>query len=126
MFLTVSAIILNRKTFAHQQRLAALDPEPNVLPTALSILSPSSSSESSSTQRRFSALTTELWLGGIESYNQHLEGYEAMVALEVIEHLDPNVLSRFGVVSLGTYRPRLLLISTPVSLRYSDHGKKNS
>jgi hypothetical protein len=63
-------------------------------------------------------LTTELWLGGIESYNQHLEGYEAMVALEVIEHLDPLVLSRFGVVCLGTYRPRLLLISTPVSLSF--------
>lgn len=38
-----------------------------------------------------------------------------MVALEVIEHLDPLVLSRFGVVCLGTYRPRLLLVSTPVS-----------
>jgi hypothetical protein len=46
-----------------------------------------------------------------------LEGYEAIVALEVIEHLDPNVLSRFGVVTMGTYRPRLMLISTPV--RYS-------
>ncbi len=48
-----------------------------------------------------------------------MEGYEAMVALEVIEHLDPMVLSRFGVVSMGTYRPRLLLVSTPVSLAYS-------
>lgn len=37
------------------------------------------------------------------------------MALEVIEHLDPNVLSRFGVVTMGTYRPRLLLVSTPVS-----------
>jgi len=35
--------------------------------------------------------------------------------LEVIEHLDPNVLSRFGVVTMGTYRPRLLLVTTPVS-----------
>lgn len=55
-----------------------------------------------------------MWLGGIEKYNAYLEGYEAIVALELIEHLDPNVLSRFGVVTMGTYRPRLLLVTTPV------------
>ncbi|KAI9637196.1 uncharacterized protein MKK02DRAFT_23746 [Dioszegia hungarica] len=112
-------------------RLAALDPEPSVLPSALSILAPPNSTSTSAAPtrtRRFSPLTTELWLGGIESYNQHLEGYEAMVALEVIEHLDPLVLSRFGVVCLGTYRPRLLLISTPnfdfnaKFPRHDDHG----
>ena len=52
-------------------------------------------------------------MGGIEKYNASLEGYEAMVALEVIEHLQPDVLSRFGVVTMGTYRPRLLLVTTP-------------
>lgn len=61
-------------------------------------------------------MTAELWLGNIERYNSRLEGYEAIVALEVIEHLDQRVLDRFGVVCLGTYRPRVLLISTPVSL----------
>lgn len=64
---------------------------------------------------RWEKLTTEMWLGGIEKYNAYLEGYEAIVALELIEHLDPNVLSRFGVVTMGTYRPRLLLVTTPVS-----------
>lgn len=44
-----------------------------------------------------------------------MEGYEAITCLELIEHLDPNVLSRFGVVTMGTYRPRLMLITTPVS-----------
>jgi hypothetical protein len=39
-----------------------------------------------------------------------------MTALEVIEHLDPHILSRFGVVTMGTYRPRILLVTTPVSL----------
>jgi hypothetical protein len=51
----------------------------------------------------------------METYNSRLEGYECMTALEVIEHLDPHVLSRFGVVTMGTYRPRLLLVTTPVS-----------
>jgi hypothetical protein len=57
-----------------------------------------------------------LWLGGIENYNSRLEGYEAITMLEVIEHLEPHVLSRFGVVTMGTYRPRLLLVTTPVSI----------
>jgi hypothetical protein len=39
-----------------------------------------------------------------------------MTALEVIEHLDPHILSRFGVVTMGTYRPRILLVTTPVSI----------
>jgi hypothetical protein len=52
----------------------------------------------------------------MERYNSRLEGYEAMTALEVIEHLDPHILSRFGVVTMGTYRPRILLVTTPVSL----------
>jgi hypothetical protein len=52
----------------------------------------------------------------MERYNSRLEGYEAMTALEVIEHLDPHILSRFGVVTMGTYRPRILLVTTPVCL----------
>ena len=39
-----------------------------------------------------------------------------MTALEVIEHLDPHILSRFAVVTMGTYRPRILLVTTPVSI----------
>lgn len=64
---------------------------------------------------RWEPLETEVWLGNIELYNSRLEGYEAIVALEVIEHLEPNLLSRFGVVTMGTYRPKLLLVTTPVS-----------
>lgn len=55
----------------------------------------------------------------MERYNSRLEGYEAMTALEVIEHLDPHILSRFGVVTMGTYRPRILLVTTPVRLSLS-------
>jgi hypothetical protein len=36
---------------------------------------------------------------------------EAMVGLEVVEHL--NNFDRFGPVILGEYRPKLLLITTP-------------
>ncbi|KAK4687932.1 small RNA 2'-O-methyltransferase, partial [Tremellales sp. Uapishka_1] len=90
-------------------RLGALDPTPSVLPSANEILVV----PSSSALPRWEPLVTELWLGGIERYNSRLEGYDAIVALEVVEHLDPKVLSRFGVVTMGTYKPRLLLVTTP-------------
>lgn len=97
-------------------RLAGIDANPEVMNPALSVLSPHSETSTFPPPRpRWEPITTELWLGGLEKYNARLEGYEAITALEVIEHLDPNVLSRFGVVTLGTYRPRIMLISTPVS-----------
>ncbi|ORY35334.1 hypothetical protein BCR39DRAFT_508846 [Naematelia encephala] len=96
------------------ERLAGLDPSPSVIPAALAVLAPpTSSSEFPPSQIRWQPLKTELWLGGIEKYNSHFEGYEAITCMEVIEHLDPTILSRFGVVSMGTYRPRLLLLTTP-------------
>lgn len=100
-----------------RQRLGGIDPYPGVMPSALSILTPPSSSSTFPPPRaRWEPLQTELWLGGIERYNSKMEGYEAITCLEVIEHLDPNLLSRFGVNTMGTYRPRLMLITTPVSL----------
>ncbi|KIR56014.1 hypothetical protein I315_01078 [Cryptococcus gattii Ru294] len=95
-------------------RLAGIDANPEVMNPALSVISPASETSTFPPPRpRWEPITTELWLGGLEKYNARLEGYEAITALEVIEHLDPNVLSRFGVVTLGTYRPRIMLISTP-------------
>jgi hypothetical protein len=32
---------------------------------------------------RWEKLESEIWLGGLEKYNPRLEGYEAIVALEV-------------------------------------------
>ncbi|WWD02359.1 hypothetical protein V865_000398 [Kwoniella europaea PYCC6329] len=86
-------------------RLGGLDVSPSVITSALKTLAP----PTNSTIPRWEPLTTELWLGGIEKYNSKLEGYEAIVLLEVVEHLDPDVLNRFGVVTFGTYRPKLLL-----------------
>ncbi|WWC71781.1 uncharacterized protein I206_105740 [Kwoniella pini CBS 10737] len=97
------------------KRLGGLDVSPSVITSALKTLTPpaQSSTPSSLTIPRWEPLITELWLGGIEKYNAKLEGYEAIVLLEVVEHLDPDVLNRFGVVTFGTYRPKVLLVTTP-------------
>ncbi|RXK38257.1 hypothetical protein M231_04429 [Tremella mesenterica] len=95
-------------------RVAGIDNNPAVLSTALRALAPEVPVNGvSQSPPRWQPLTTELWAGDIERFNSHLEVFEAIVALEVIEHLQPHTLSRFGVVILGTYRPKVLLISTP-------------
>ncbi|WWC63055.1 uncharacterized protein I303_105654 [Kwoniella dejecticola CBS 10117] len=106
---------LNRTQELFIQRLGGLDVSPSVITSALKILTPPSqnANPSSSAIPRWEPLTTELWLGGIEKYNAKLEGYEAITLLEVVEHLDPDVLNRFGVVTFGTYRPKILLVTTP-------------
>ncbi|WVF72587.1 hypothetical protein IAT40_007404 [Kwoniella sp. CBS 6097] len=96
------------------QRLGGLDVSQSVIKSALATITPPSpDSNFPPTQPRWEPMSTELWLGGIEKYNAHLEGFEAITLLEVIEHLEPDVLDRFGVVTFGTYRPKLLLITTP-------------
>ncbi|BEI79935.1 hypothetical protein CcaverHIS002_0104640 [Cutaneotrichosporon cavernicola] len=101
------------------RRLVGVDIDPAVMTSALQTLAAPLKVEESLIRNpppsipRWEPLDTELWLGNIELYNSRLEGYEAIVALEVIEHLEPNLLSRFGVVTMGTYRPKLLLVSTP-------------
>ncbi|TXT10775.1 hypothetical protein VHUM_02280 [Vanrija humicola] len=98
----------------YTQRLAAVDVSAEVMTTAMSQLEPPGPNASGVlAPPRWAPMSTELWLGSIEHYNSRLEGYDSIVALEVIEHLEPNLLSRFGVVTLGTYRPRLLLLTTP-------------
>jgi len=119
---SIPSIIIRHRDIHHQsiwandQRAGGLDSNPSTTSSALSIIQPPSPTQSFPPQTpRWEPLSTELWLGGMERYNSRLEGYEAMTALEVIEHLDPHILSRFGVVTMGTYRPRILLVTTPVS-----------
>jgi hypothetical protein len=46
-------------------------------------------------------------------FNEELNDYQCMTALEVIEHLPEHTLQRFGAIVLGEYRPSLLLVTTP-------------
>lgn len=62
---------------------------------------------------RYQRLDVEIWQGALEKHNQRLEGYEAIVGLEIIEHLDPRSLNCFPQMIFGTIRPKIVLITTP-------------
>ncbi|CAG8582297.1 4096_t:CDS:2, partial [Diversispora eburnea] len=62
---------------------------------------------------RLSPLTIELYQGSIDVADERLIGIEAIVCLEVIEHVYPNVLNKFFETVLGTYKPKVLIVSTP-------------
>jgi hypothetical protein len=51
-------------------------------------------------------------------FNDEFCSCEAIVALEVIEHLEQHVLDKFAPMILGEYRPRLLLVTTPSAYRF--------
>jgi hypothetical protein len=85
LFLHVSRLHLLH-TSADIQRIGGIDVSPSVLPFAIETTKPPSPNEASSSSRpyvRWEPLESEIWLGGLEKYNPRLEGYEAIVALEV-------------------------------------------
>ncbi|CAG8644239.1 5251_t:CDS:2, partial [Ambispora gerdemannii] len=62
---------------------------------------------------RLSPLTIDIYQGSVDVADRRLCGYEAIVCLEVVEHLDPPVLDKFFEIVLGTYKPKILIVSTP-------------
>lgn len=55
----------------------------------------------------------ELLHGALTYRDQRLEGYDAAVAVEVIEHLDENRLQAFEQAVFRYARPRIVIITTP-------------
>ena len=51
--------------------------------------------------------------GSITYRDKRLAGYDAAVAMEVVEHIDPPKLDAFREALLGIARPRVLIITTP-------------
>ncbi|GAA5853988.1 hypothetical protein JCM8547_008184 [Rhodosporidiobolus lusitaniae] len=64
-------------------------------------------------ETRWEALSVEVFEGDVESWNERLEGVEAVVLTEVIEHLTPEALARLPSLLFSVYKPRLILITTP-------------
>jgi hypothetical protein len=103
----------------HLRRICALDSDRNALDQAVRETAPpppptpSSSSSYFAPRERWEDLRIEIWQGSLDFYNESLDGTEVVVASEVIEHLDDPVLKKFGPVVLGTYRPRIVVVTTP-------------
>ena len=53
--------------------------------------------------------------GSLGYRDKRLSGYDAAVAMEVIEHIDPSRLDAFEEVVFGSARPEAVLITTPNS-----------
>lgn len=100
---------------ARHQRLGGIDPCPKCIDCAVSGLKFAKGSPASSPVQRRGNLLVDVFHGRVEVYNDELEGYEAHACLDVIQHLNPTVLSRIEVVLMGTYRPRLMLVTMTVS-----------
>ncbi|KAI8588116.1 hypothetical protein BDZ88DRAFT_379491, partial [Geranomyces variabilis] len=51
--------------------------------------------------------------GSIAEMDPRLSGFEAIASIEVVEHLPADVLAVFPRVTLGEYRPRIMVVTTP-------------
>ncbi|GAA6062513.1 hypothetical protein JCM10212_001563 [Sporobolomyces blumeae] len=65
------------------------------------------------TMYRWEELTVQVYHGGAEVYNDALEGVEAVVLTEVIEHMTSPALARLPNLVFSVYAPRLVVITTP-------------
>ncbi|KAI5777884.1 hypothetical protein EDC01DRAFT_713285, partial [Geopyxis carbonaria] len=61
---------------------------------------------------RWRGLTIEIMHGSFEALGRERR-WDAIVSAEVIEHLDPEPLSRYGEVLLGRLRPKVAIVTTP-------------
>ncbi|XWS18001.1 hypothetical protein CRYUN_Cryun32bG0004700 [Craigia yunnanensis] len=54
-----------------------------------------------------------LYDGSITDFDSQLRGFDLGTCLEVIEHMEEDQASVFGDVVLSSFRPRILIVSTP-------------
>ncbi|BGP43898.1 hypothetical protein JCM10449v2_007955 [Rhodotorula kratochvilovae] len=95
----------------HLSRLIGIDADPSACEKAAKVCAPPAEGEAR--EPRWEEMRTEVWRGGVEVYNEALEGVDAFVMTEVIEHLTPSALSRIPSLLFSVYKPRLVIITTP-------------
>lgn len=64
-------------------------------------------------RERWEDLRLEFWHGSLDVYNDSLDSYDAFVLTEVIEHLPERTLAKFPEIVFGSYRPRIVVVTTP-------------
>ncbi|KAK9893735.1 hypothetical protein P389DRAFT_174580 [Cystobasidium minutum MCA 4210] len=104
----------------HLRRIAGLDLTEDVLLEAIEVTAPPPEEPSPflsyftySNRDRWEDLRVELWQGSLDVYNDALDNFEAFIMTEVIEHLYPKQLDKFPEILFGSYRPRIIVITTP-------------
>ncbi|GBE88330.1 predicted protein [Sparassis crispa] len=99
----------------HVAKIHGVDIAPDSLKDAISMTSPPPPIVLSSWEPmpRWEPLEAKIWRGGVQAFNPEFVGVECIVATEVIEHLQEDVMQDFAPIVLGGYHPRLLLLTTP-------------
>lgn len=104
----------------HLRRIAGLDISQDSLLEAIEVTAPPPEEPSPfftyfsySNRDRWEDLRVELWQGSLDVYNDALDNFEAFIMTEVIEHLHEKQLNKFPDLLFGSYRPRIIVITTP-------------
>ncbi|KAI9340934.1 hypothetical protein BDR26DRAFT_820347 [Obelidium mucronatum] len=58
-------------------------------------------------------IVVELFEGSLKEADNRLKNIDAMICSEVVEHLDGDTLNCFPHVVLGTFHPKILIVTTP-------------
>ena len=91
-------------------RLVGIDPDREALQSAIQVTKPS---ESDTCQSRWRPLEISLLEGGVTDIKHGKGDFDCVTAIEVLEHLDPDVFAVFPEVCLGQLKPKCLIITTP-------------
>ncbi|KAJ3158644.1 Small RNA 2'-O-methyltransferase [Geranomyces michiganensis] len=100
-------ILLNDPRFT---QLAGVDVDVDALNMAMRACAPT---EYDKTYLRELPVEFNLWHGSIAEMDPRLSGFDAIASIEVVEHLPAEVLAAFPRVTLGEYRPKIMVVTTP-------------
>nr|XP_039262642.1 uncharacterized protein LOC120338766 isoform X1 [Styela clava]XP_039262643.1 uncharacterized protein LOC120338766 isoform X1 [Styela clava] len=64
-------------------------------------------------QPRLTPSTMQLFQGSVSKYDERISGVDAVIMIEVIEHLVPDVLAEFPDNIFRNLNPRIIVITTP-------------
>ncbi|GAA5902363.1 uncharacterized protein JCM6883_001381 [Sporobolomyces salmoneus] len=103
----------------HLRKLVGIDADLKTCNFAKGVIKPNEPSDPGEENRwiapefRFEELTTQVFCGNVEVFNESLEDCEALVLTEIIEHMTASALTRLPNLLFNVYSPRLIIITTP-------------
>ncbi|KAL2343697.1 hypothetical protein Fmac_004982 [Flemingia macrophylla] len=95
------------------EKMAGVDISPKGLSRAAKILNSKLVTKSDAGEQWTSIKSVILYEGSITHFGTQLLGFDIGTCLEVIEHMDEDQACIFGDVALSSFRPRILIVSTP-------------